>query len=201
MILDKVQIRRGIEANIPTLDDGEPGWTTDTFRLFIGQDGVNYPIGETASGVELDPTPDADHSVEGTVAPMVCGESLVFGEFCYIKSDGEAWKADANAATTMPVLCMATESGSADETKSFLFEGFARDDSWAWTPGALLYASAATAGALTETKPSGSGDQIQAVAIATHADRIWFAPDKIISEAGGSVSSGGADFLVVQVFS
>jgi len=33
---DKIKLRRGLQADLPTLDQGEPGFTTDTERLFIG---------------------------------------------------------------------------------------------------------------------------------------------------------------------
>lgn len=120
--------------------------------------------------------PSSDHTATGVKSTFTAGESLVFGDICYFKSDGKMWKADADASTTMPVMAMALESITADESGSFLLIGIARDDSWAWTVGATLYVDT-TAGALTETAPSGSGDVVQAVAIATHADRIYFKPD------------------------
>lgn len=39
------QFKRGTESGIPTLADGQPGWTTDTHRLFVGQGGTNYEVG------------------------------------------------------------------------------------------------------------------------------------------------------------
>ncbi len=39
---------QGIESGMPSLGDGEPGWTTDTHKLFIGQSGTNYEV--TGSG-------------------------------------------------------------------------------------------------------------------------------------------------------
>jgi len=42
-----IQVKRGTFATLPTLAIGEPGWTTDTFRLFVG-DGTASPklVGE-----------------------------------------------------------------------------------------------------------------------------------------------------------
>lgn len=49
-----IQFSRGVVANLPVLEDGEPAWTTDTHVLYIGQSGVNYPIGSgTVTSVAL----------------------------------------------------------------------------------------------------------------------------------------------------
>lgn len=37
-----IQFYQGAVAGLPVLDDGEPGWTTDTHDLYIGQSGTNY---------------------------------------------------------------------------------------------------------------------------------------------------------------
>jgi len=44
---NQIQLKRGTFATLPTLAIGEPGWTTDTFRLFVG-DGTVSPklVGE-----------------------------------------------------------------------------------------------------------------------------------------------------------
>jgi hypothetical protein len=45
MAIRKIKIRRGLEAQLPTLDIGEPGFTTDTKRFFIGSatGNIEYP--------------------------------------------------------------------------------------------------------------------------------------------------------------
>lgn len=51
---DKLILRRGVVANIPTLDDGEPGFTTDTKQLYVGIGGVNTLLnGAGATGVGI----------------------------------------------------------------------------------------------------------------------------------------------------
>ena len=52
---------------------------------------------------------------------------------------------------------------------------FVRDDTWSWTPGVPLYVSG-TLGAITATKPSGSGDVVRTVGYAVTADVIFFNP-------------------------
>jgi hypothetical protein len=40
----KIKVRRGLEANLPTFDEGEPGLTTDTKRIFFGSNEGNLEI-------------------------------------------------------------------------------------------------------------------------------------------------------------
>ena len=132
----------------------------------------------TDEDIIIDSTPDSDHTASGIKSTFTAGENVAFGDVCYVKSDGKMWKGDANSDSTASVVVMALETISADASGSFLLIGIARDDSWAWTVGALLYLSG-TAGALTETAPSSSGDQVQILGVATHADRIYFKPELV----------------------
>jgi len=45
MAIRKIRLRRGLESQLPTLDVGEPGFTTDTKRFFIGSatGNIEYP--------------------------------------------------------------------------------------------------------------------------------------------------------------
>jgi hypothetical protein len=112
---------------------------------------------------------------------VTVGEAVAFPDLLYLKSDGKWWKADADAATSMPGLRMALETKAADGVCQVLRMGRVRDDGWAWTVGGLIYAST-TAGGLTQTAPSGSGDQVQVVGIAHHADKMIFDPSPVIAE-------------------
>lgn len=116
-----------------------------------------------------------DHSWSGITAVMTAGENLAIGDAVYAKSDGKMWKADADAAGTMPVVALATASISADATGEFLLLGFMRDDTWNWTLGGLLYGHT-TPGNPTQTRPSGAGDQVQVIGIAITADILLFNP-------------------------
>jgi hypothetical protein len=112
---------------------------------------------------------------------VIVGESVAFPDLLYLKSDGKWWKADADAATSMPGLRMALETKGADGVCLVLRMGRVRDDDWAWTVGGLIFAST-TAGGLTQTAPSESGDQVQVVGIAYHADKMIFDPSPVIAE-------------------
>jgi hypothetical protein len=43
-----IKLKRGLEATIPTLKEGEPGFTTDSKKLFVGSDAGNIEIGAPA---------------------------------------------------------------------------------------------------------------------------------------------------------
>jgi hypothetical protein len=123
--------------------------------------------------------PAADNAA-GTQAifdSATVGESVAFPNLLYLKSDGKWWKADADAASTMPGLRMALESKDADATCSMLVMGRVRDDDWNWTVGGLIFAST-DAGGLTQTAPSGSTDIVQVVGVAYHADKMIFNPEQ-----------------------
>lgn len=46
-----ILLRRGTAANLPALQNGEPGWVTDTRTLYIGDGTNNYPIGGASQTV------------------------------------------------------------------------------------------------------------------------------------------------------
>jgi hypothetical protein len=131
---------------------------------------------------DLDSTPGTDHSVSGLTTTLNTGTTgFTIGQVAYIDSTGDAVPADADASTTMPVVAMATGTISGSSSGSFLLKGFVRDDTWAWNPGGLIYAST-TAGGLTQTAPSGTGDQVQIVGWAISADVMFFDPQLVTAE-------------------
>ena len=125
--------------------------------------------------------PATDVTASGMKSSEVVGEAVAFGNLLYMKSDGKWWLADADAAATMPGARMALATASADASCAMLAIGWARNDDWAWTVGSLLYAST-TPGAMTETAPSGTGDQVQVLGLAYGADNVWFAPSLVTAE-------------------
>ena len=102
-----------------------------------------------------------------------------FGAALVLSPDGNYDEADADAEATMPCISLALETGTG--TKRVLLKGYIREDDWNWTPGGLVYVST-TAGTLTQTAPSGTGDQIQVVGIAVTADILFFNPSLVLVE-------------------
>lgn len=131
--------------------------------------------------IVLDSTPASDHFSSGLISSMVCGETTVFGNVGYLKSDGKLWLSSATSSTTMPVMAIALESGSANDSKQWLFNGFIRDESWDWTVGGVIYA-ATVSGSLTQTPVSATGNQAQAVGVALTQDTMLFNPSYVLVE-------------------
>lgn len=109
---------------------------------------------------------------------MTCGEALALGDSVYFKSDGKAWKSNAGAIATMPVMGLTVVAGTANGLATFLLNGFYRDDSlYNWTIGGYIYATG-TAGVLGQTQPVTVDGVVQVVGIAVpNADTIYFNPD------------------------
>lgn len=128
------------------------------------------------------PSPATDHSTSGPVSALIAAEALVFGNFCYINSSSKLAKTDADAAATSFIAAMALETIAQDAAGKFLVFGwFVRDDSWNWTPGAILYLDV-TAAAITATAPSGVDDVVLAVGVAYTADIALLRPSSTIVE-------------------
>lgn len=135
-----------------------------------------------AEDVAILSIPTADTTASGQiVADSPAGESLVFGDAVYLKSDGKWWKADATTLATAELVALATESKSADENIRVMLWGFARNDAWDWTitDGSKLIYLSETAGAMTQTAPSGEDVVLLPLGWATHADRMYFRPDTV----------------------
>ena len=173
-----------ITSNFGTINNGASTITT-TGTVSTGDisAGGNVTLAD-AKSIVFDPIPASDHNAAGMIAPMTAGATLAFGDAVYQKSDGEMHLGDADAASTSGVIAIAVASGSDGASSNFMFYGFLRDDTWNWTVGGLIYLSTTgTSGnTLTQTAPSGSGDIVQILGVATHADRIFFNPSLTYAE-------------------
>ncbi len=164
--------------------NGQGNWSTppdtDTGILSVEEDltpkfGGNPLMGQRS--FDWSTALAGDHTAVGDIKTHTAGENLVYGNFCYLKSDGKFWKIDANAeATCSQKTTMALATINADATGSFLHWGWARDDSWAWVDeGDPLFFST-TPGALQEAAPSGAADIVRVAAHIESATVIKFDP-------------------------
>ena len=132
-------------------------------------------------------TPDTDHTSTGPVTSTFnAGATITVMDLVYMASDGEWALTDADAASTATgMLAISLESKTdGNAMKVALTGSFVRDDTWAWTPGAILYVDTATPGAITATAPSGSADIVRVVGHAVSADVIFFNPSGSWVEIG-----------------
>lgn len=128
---------------------------------------------------DYDGLPDTDHSAVGhTTASFNSGATITVMDLCYMGSSSKWLLTDADAeATANGALAISLESKNDTQAMRVALPGsFVRDDSWNWTPGAMLYVDTTTAGGITATAPSGSGDVVRVVGWAVSADVIYFNP-------------------------
>ena len=120
--------------------------------------GINFSAGTSLS----------DHEFQGPNIKGVAGAAISRGQLCYCKLNGGAWKyylydADATDKLILPTA-LATADISQGNTGTFLLSGGSmRDDTWSLSGTAdtatTVYAST-TAGGLTMTAPSTSGNEV-----------------------------------------
>jgi len=103
--------------------------------------------------------------VDGMVASATVGQCL------YLASGG--WTiAKADSASTIPAKGLCIETGTGN--RKVLLRGIVRNSGWSFTKGQKIYVSAATAGAITATAPSSTGNQVQIIGICLSSDTIYF---------------------------
>ncbi len=136
--------------------------------------------------IKMDSEPDATVTASGAKGVHTNGNggNVVFGDVVFVAADGDLEFADADAAATMPGVMMALATIATTASGEFLLHGYARNDTWTWTAGGLIYISVTgtSTNTLSQTAPVGAGDQVQVVGIATHADRIYFNPSYVLVE-------------------
>lgn len=121
-----------------------------------------------------------NQTYSGIAITLAAGEDLLAGDVVYIKSDGKAWKADANAVTTTPAIGMAVANISSTTAAGgvILLHGIIYNARYSAMPvGAVVYVST-VAGEATTTQPSATNDLIQSIGIG-YGGTIFFNPDLI----------------------
>ena len=116
------------------------------------------------------------------IEDKVAGEDLTGAHLGYLKSDSKWWETDADAeATTKGLLGLIMQTKSTGQAVRVLVLGRATFTGWGLTVGATQYVSC-TKGLITETAPSGSGDQVRKIGHALSSDTMVFNPDATILE-------------------
>ncbi len=132
------------------------------------------------SDVRITSDIDANLLSSGTKTNAIVDlNSTGYAAALFLADDGNYEEADADDAASMPclALCLGTGTG----TKDILLHGYIRNDAWSWTIGAPVYVSE-TAGELTQTMPTTTGQQVQIVGYATATNILYFNPDLTLIE-------------------
>lgn len=165
-------------------DGGTNTWTgTNTFNAAT-------TLGENAP-IVLDAALSADGKYSGVVKAGTAGAALAFGELCYLASTGKWLKAKADAASTSSNelgMCVLAAAADTDPTTMLKF-GKIRADSLfdTFTVGAPVYISAATAGKVVSTAPTGTVDfVVRQIGQAEDANTVFFSPDNVTATMNAS---------------
>jgi len=138
---------------------------------------VNLELNGSAAGAIVLDTALSATSVKGCGTIINFGStSVTQGSYYYWKSSS-AWElTDADTeAKTNGLIAYARFTGTAS-TGGMLLNGIIHDASHGFTIGSPLYIST-TAGAISNTAPSGSGDSVRVVGYAIDSNHIYFCPD------------------------
>lgn len=188
------------DTKISALTDGATAETTD--RIPVSRAGVNRYItpaylktllagADTWTGdktlaenvgIVLDAALSADGKYSGIVEAGTAGAALAFGEICYLQTSDSRWElARGNAASTSAnklAICVLAAAADGDPTLMLLFGKVRADSKFpALTVGAPVYISAATAGLITSTAPTGTTDfVVRKIGFGNTADELFFQP-------------------------
>jgi hypothetical protein len=121
------------------------------------------------------PASDDTYTAMGVIEGLNAGENVAQWETVYFDATDSEWKqADADAAGEFPAWGIAVAAGTDGNEMLVLTKGIVRNDGWDWSaPNVPLYLSD-TAGGLTETAPSTSGDCVQPVGYTISDDEVYF---------------------------
>ena len=171
----QIQLDDGILK--PTTDvDVDLGTATLRYKSLYAQ---KFAMDASADGI-------AEHDYSGITALLRVGDGADVGAFdlvCISDVTNEVQIADADAVATSKVIGInPSNSAISDNSEGIiLLHGIVRDDSWGWTTGQTLYLST-TAGDITATAPTGSGDCVVPIGVALEPDMIYFNPTQSIVE-------------------
>ena len=170
------------------LDDGILKPTTDV-DIDLGTTTLRYKslyAQKFAMDASVDGIGNNDYS--GITALFRVGNGADVGAYDLVvfsdDVDNEVEKANASAIATGRVIGINPNNSDITDNSEgvILLHGIVRNDSWSWTRGQTLYASASTAGDITATAPSSTNNVVVPVAIAIEADMIYFNPTQTIVE-------------------
>jgi hypothetical protein len=155
---------------------------------------------EVTDGITLSKTADTDYSFNGDIVKIGTG-STTQGALHYLNSSGgwtladadatgTATLADADATGTAGGVLLAIALGTDPDVDGMLLRGMFTLDHDPGTIGEELYVST-TAGDITSTAPSGTGDIVRVVGYCLDSTngQIWFNPSNDVRVVGYCLDS------------
>jgi len=113
----------------------------------------------------------------GVKIAVIYGGTVAYGDVVYLANSGKWIKATANSeATSVSDLGIALSAGAVDEAGTVLKLGYVENPAWTWTVGTPVYLSPITPGAMTQTRPSGTGTVLRIVGYPATATTVYVAP-------------------------
>jgi hypothetical protein len=117
----------------------------------------------------------------GSVIRIPCTPAIGYCKLVYVSSNGKISVADADLSYTMPAIGISTDSYSAGSNGCvILTDGYLTNTGWNLTAGGRVYVG--LTGSITQTEPSGTGDQVQAIGVAMDNNTIKFDFDSTVIE-------------------
>lgn len=117
--------------------------------------------------------PNTSGDATGVIFSFTAGATLAVGDVVYLGTGGKVLLADADADTTMPALGICTSASTDTNPVDVMIQGIMKLTGWSFTAGDNIFVST-TAGDVTSTAPSGTGDTVQKIGVATASDAVYF---------------------------
>ena len=157
--------------------------TVDTTAVIDGAATINGQLNQNgdiklgpSASIVLDDTPTGQTtSGSGTIVEWSVSVSTTAGNLYVVKTDGGWTTADADSEAKSTAMAAIALGGNA--TSGMLLQGFFYKASHGFAIGSPLYISN-TAGAFSNTRPTGTGDYVRIIGYTTSTNFIYFDPDK-----------------------
>jgi hypothetical protein len=146
-----------------------------TTTISTGSDIDNLADEGKSSKLFLDGSPGSDDTYTGDpIEGLNAGESISQWDTVYWDPTDAEWKqADADAAGEWPARGIAVAAGTDGNELLVLTQGVVRNDGWNWSDENVTLFLSDTAGGITETAPSTSGDCVQIVGWSISDDEAY----------------------------